>query len=104
VVREGEVVLKGTQRFGWDPQTKQIRSWIFDSAGGFGEGVWTQVEDKWVCKARGVGADGSVSSDTRTLARPASDRVIWTATDRLSDGEELPDFAVTMVRKPPQAE
>jgi len=25
------------QRIGWDPQAKQIRSWTFDSAGGFGE-------------------------------------------------------------------
>jgi uncharacterized protein (TIGR02246 family) len=101
VIRDGAVVLKGTQRIGWDPQTKQIRSWTFDSAGGFGEAVWTTVEDRWVCKAKAVTPDGTSASATRTLERAAQDRVIWTATDRLAGDEQLPDLAVTMVRKPP---
>jgi hypothetical protein len=102
VVREGSVVLKGTQRIGWDPQAKQIRSWIFDSAGGFGEAVWTPVGDDWICKAKGVGSDGAPASATRTLSHPTKERVIWSATDRLVDGERLDDLAVTMVRKPPK--
>lgn len=102
VVREGAVVLKGTQRIGWDPQAKQVRSWIFDSAGGFGEAVWTPTGDDWVCKAKGVGADGTSSSATRTLTRATKDRVIWSATDRISGDEKLPPLDVTMVRKPPQ--
>jgi uncharacterized protein (TIGR02246 family) len=103
VISQGSTVLKGTQRIGWDPQAKQIRSWIFDSAGGFGEAVWTQVGDDWVCKAKGVRSDGSSASATRRLSRATKDRVIWTSADRLDDGEQLPELAVTMVRKPPQA-
>lgn len=103
VVRGGEVVLKGTQRIGWDPQTKQVRSWTFDSAGGFGEAFWTQDGDTWVVQARGVLADGGSASATRTLIRATPERVIWSATNRVSDGEALPDLAVTMVRKPPKA-
>jgi uncharacterized protein (TIGR02246 family) len=102
VVREGTVVLKGTQRIGWDPQAKQIRSWIFDDAGGFGETMWTRVGENWICKAKGVAADGTAASATRTLTRAAPDRVIWYATDRLAGDEQLPDLAITMVRKPPQ--
>jgi uncharacterized protein (TIGR02246 family) len=104
VIRDGAVIMKGTQRIGWDPQTKQIRSWTFDSAGGFGEAVWTMVEDRWVVKAKAVTADGTSASATRTLTRAATDRVIWTATDRLAGDEQLPDLAVTLVRKPPQPE
>ena len=104
VVREGAVVLKGTQRIGWDPQAKQIRSWTFDSAGGFGDAVWTPVGDAWVVKAKAVTADGTSASATRTLTQAAKDRVIWTATDRLAGDERLDDLAVTMVRKPPQPE
>jgi len=104
VVRSGEVVLKGSQRIGWDPQTKQIRSWTFDSAGGFGEGMWTSVGDEWICKAKGVQPDGTTASATRRLTRADQDRVIWTSIDRLLGDEELPDLAVTMVRKPPQPE
>jgi uncharacterized protein (TIGR02246 family) len=102
IVRAGSVVLKGTQRIGWDPQRKQIRSWIFDSEGGFGEVVWTPSGDGWICKASGVAADGTTASATRRLERAAEDRVIWTSTDRLAGGEELPALAVTMVRKAPQ--
>jgi uncharacterized protein (TIGR02246 family) len=104
VVSQGQTVLKGSQRIGWDPQAKQIRSWTFDSAGGFGEATWTPVDDKWVVKLRAVTADGDSASATRTLTRAAADRVIWTATERMSGSEQLPDLAVTMVRKPPPAQ
>jgi uncharacterized protein (TIGR02246 family) len=102
IVREGSVVLKGSQRIGWDPQAKQIRSWTFDNAGGFGEAAWTPVGDDWVCKAKGVRSDGSSASATRTLRRVTKDRLVWAATDRLEDNEQLPDLEVIMVHKPPK--
>lgn len=102
VIREGEVVLKGTQRIGWDPQAKQIRSWTFDSAGGFGEATWAQVEDRWVVKAKAVLADGSSASATRTLTKMRADQAIWSSTDRIVGDEAQPDIAVTMVRKAPK--
>jgi uncharacterized protein (TIGR02246 family) len=102
VVRRGEVILKGTQRIGWDPQAKQIRSWTFDSAGGFAESTWTLAGDDWICKLKAVRPDGASASATRRLTRSAQDRVIWTSTDRILGDEELPALAVTMVRKPPQ--
>jgi uncharacterized protein (TIGR02246 family) len=103
VVKEGVVVLKGTQRIGWDPQAKQVRSWVFDSAGGFGEGVWSRDGDEWICKAKGVSADGTTSTATRTLIRATKDRIIWSATDRTSGDDRLPNLDATMVRKAPQS-
>ena len=35
----GRPAMKGTQRIGWDPLTKQIKSWVFDSEGGSRRGV-----------------------------------------------------------------
>lgn len=35
---EGRPTLKGSQRIGWDPLTKQVKSWVFDSRGAYGEG------------------------------------------------------------------
>jgi uncharacterized protein (TIGR02246 family) len=101
VVSGGDVVLKGSQRIGWDPQSKQIRAWTFDSKGGFGESTWTELEDGWLIKSRGVSASGESASVTRNLTRTAEDRVIWLATDRILGDERLPDLEVTMVRKPP---
>src|SRR5260370_14929118 len=41
----------GTQWIGWDPIAKGIRSWTFETGGGFGEATWTQDGDKWLLKA-----------------------------------------------------
>ena len=38
---EGNINLTGMQFVGWDASRKQIRSWVFDSDGGFAQGVWT---------------------------------------------------------------
>ena len=39
---EGRPVMSGTQRIGWDPVMKKLRSWAFDSEGGFMEGSWSR--------------------------------------------------------------
>lgn len=82
VVRDGEVLLKGMQRIGWDPQAKHVRSWVFDTAGGFGEGLWTPVGDAWVCKLTSTTPEGDSASATRTLAQATNDRIILQVTDR----------------------
>ena len=105
VVREGNVVLKGSQRIGWDPQTGQIRSWIFDTSGGFGQAVWSPTgSDSWLCKAEGVSSEGENASAIRRLYRVSQDHVIWSSTDRILADEELPSVEVTMVRKPSASE
>src|SRR5262245_58295051 len=52
-----------TQRIGWDPVREQIRSWAFDSDGGFTEGYWTLVApDRWEIKTEGFLRDGRTVS------------------------------------------
>ena len=34
--------LSGTEVIGWDPTSRSIRSWVFDSDGSFGQAVWTR--------------------------------------------------------------
>ena len=34
------ITMAGMQIIGWDPARKQIRSWVFDSDGGFGEDIF----------------------------------------------------------------
>ncbi|MBV8641898.1 MAG: nuclear transport factor 2 family protein, partial [Verrucomicrobia bacterium] len=38
----------GWEIIGWDPIGRQIRSWIFDSNGGFGEATWATDGDDWL--------------------------------------------------------
>lgn len=100
-VRRGrDVVQKGTQRIGWDPQAKRIRGWVFDSQGGFGETTWEEVDGSWVVKSSGVASTGESRSGTRTLT-PDGDRIQVRLSDRIDQGQRLPDIDFTMVRKPP---
>jgi len=43
----GNPAMTGSQRIGWDPLRKQIRSWVFDSQGGFAEGLWAREGNRW---------------------------------------------------------
>lgn len=92
--------LEGTQVLGWDPVQKTIRSWMFDSDGGFGEGVWTRRGDRWEVKLHQVLADGRTASSTNIYAPLDDNAFTWRSTDRVIEGERLPDVApVTVVRK-----
>ena len=99
---EGEPAIKGTQRIGWDASRKQIRSWLFDSRGGFGEGYWTRAGEQWMVKTHGVGNDGSTASATQLLSRMGRDHIRWSSFDRTQGSESAPDLEeITLVRKPP---
>jgi uncharacterized protein (TIGR02246 family) len=91
-----------SQRIGWDPSTKCIHSWTFDSEGGFGESLWTQKGDTWIIKATGVRPDGSKASATNFLMRSGKDAYVWRSTDRILGDQSAPSTDVKVVRKPPQ--
>ena len=90
---------------GWDPRTAQIKSWLFDSAGGLGEAVWTRSSDnQWVIKASGVLRDGSATSATQIVTLVSKDRVSTSSLDRIIGGEIAPDIEeIVTVRKAPGA-
>jgi uncharacterized protein (TIGR02246 family) len=101
---QGEKASSGTMFIGWDPQTGQIKSWVFDSNGGHGEGLWTRTGDKeWVVKAQGVLYDGRPNSATLIHTIINKDSVKTSSIDRIIGGQVAPDILdIVMVRKPPQ--
>jgi uncharacterized protein (TIGR02246 family) len=100
----GQPVLSGTQRIGWDPVRGQLKTWIFDTEGGFGEGFWARNGDEWVIKAEGVRQDGRHASVTNILKRLGKDRASWQSVDRTLGGVAMPGIdEFTLVRKPPEA-
>jgi hypothetical protein len=101
---KGEKTTSGTVFMGWDPQTGQIKSWLFDSVGGHGERLWTRTGEKeWVVKAQGVLRDGRPTSATQIHVVLNKDSVRTSSSDRIIGGQVVPDIAdVVMVRKPPQ--
>lgn len=95
--------LEGTQVVGWDPRSKTIRSWMFDSDGGFGEGVWSREGNQWTVKFNQVLADGSTASSTNVYTFLDDDTFTWASIGREVDGEQLPNVEpVTLARKPAQ--
>ena len=76
---------------GWDPVAKNIRSWLFDSTGGFGEGSWTQDGKKWSLKTTTVLQDGKKAAATYVLTRVDADTIALQARDRSVDGKAVPD-------------
>jgi len=87
----------------WDPQTDQIKSWIFSADGSRGEGSWTRAEDnQWVVKVHGSTGDGRPNSATQIISMVNKDAAKTKSIDRIVGGEIAPDVEdIIMVRKPP---
>jgi len=99
----GRDAMNVSQRIGWDPLAKHVRSWVFDSEGGFGQSVWTRDGDDWIIRATGVRPDGTTGSATNTLIRSGNDGYVWRSTDRVVADDVQPPVEVKVVRKPPDA-
>lgn len=100
---KGKPELTGTQRIGWDPLTKQFKSWVFDSDGSYTEGLWTRQDNGWLIKATGVRPDGRVATATQVLTSVTRDSFRWKSIDRTIGGESAPDIdEVVMVRRSPR--
>ncbi len=100
---EGKPAFSGTQRIGWDPSLRQIRSWVFDNEGGFGEALWTRSGDQWAIRSQSVRPDGHRESSTQvlTLVNPHTAR--WKSVDRTVSGKIVPDIEeIVMVKTPPK--
>ena len=98
---QGKPALKSSQRIGWDPLTEKIKSWVFDSDGGHGEGIWSQVENRWVIKSTAVLPDGQTGSATIVLEPQDKDSYLMKGFDRIRGKTAEPDFEVKIVRRPP---
>jgi uncharacterized protein (TIGR02246 family) len=99
-VSAGDLVeLEGTQVIGWDADKKVIRSWLFDSDGGFGVGVWSKSGDGWTIQALRVLSDGRKGSAVNVLTPIDENSFTLESTGRAIGGEILPNIGpVTVVR------
>ncbi len=100
VVVEGGINFEGTQVIGWDQTKKTIRSWLFDSDGGFGVGIWTQNGDSWVVRTLNTLSDGRQASATN-IYKPIDDQTMtFRSIGRQVDGELMPKMEpITITRQ-----
>ncbi len=93
--------LSGMQVIAWDPAEKRIRSWTYDSRGGFGEESWNRSGDRWSMRTRFTRPDGSRASAVQVMTRVNNDAFRWKSVSRVIDGSLQPDIdEVTVIRKP----
>ena len=95
-----QVDLEGTQVIGWDPVAKKIRSWIFDSKAGVGEGEWSREANRWTVNVKSVLGTGQKASSMNIYTYLDPNSFTWQSVSRAVDGELLPDSdEVTVVRE-----
>lgn len=92
--------LHVTQRIGWDPLSRQIRSWVFSADGGHGEAFWSHDGNSWVARTTAVLPDGSQTASLNVYTYDGKDRCTWQSFHTHAGGEHLPPVNMTMIRKP----
>jgi hypothetical protein len=92
-----------SSRIGWDPSLGKIRSWLFDTDGGFSEGTWTVVDDGVVVKSSSVNPDGNTASVTMNFTIKDKDHFTIQGTDRIVGDSLEDDFEIAVTRRPPAA-
>lgn len=91
--------LSGIQFIGWDAAEKQIRSWTFDSDGGFSQGRWSKDADRWYVRKQGSTADGSKVTGVNIVTYVDNDTFTLQATQRTFAGELLPNVDEVVVNR-----
>lgn len=92
----------GNIRISWDASKQQIVSWMFDAQGGFTHGFWTPTDKGWLIRSEGTTANGETLSACQQLTTEGSDTLIWAASQRIVDGQNLPDKTLRIVRQAPE--
>ncbi len=102
IIRQKDRTLRGFQMIGKDEASGELRSWTFESEGGFGEATWSRDGKKWVLDASGRLPDGSTLTATNIIVPLDQDSFTWQTVKRSIGGEQvddLPPVRVTRVKQ-----
>jgi hypothetical protein len=92
--------MQVTQRIGWDPLLRQIRSWVFSGDGGHGEAFWSRDGGSWLARTTAVLPDGSQTASLNVYTYDGKDRCTWQSIHTHAGSEHAPPVNMTMIRKP----
>ncbi|MEM7146138.1 MAG: SgcJ/EcaC family oxidoreductase [Verrucomicrobiota bacterium] len=98
--------FEGIEIIGWDPLEENIRSWLFDSEGGFAERKWKfrsgENEDyRWIIHGNGVIHGGQKASAVHIITPVDDNHYTFEAVSRELGGELLPNIDETLIRRVP---
>lgn len=103
-VGANRVEMAGMQIVGWDPTQKRIRSWVFDSDGGFGEGQWTKRTTVSISRRPARCRAAAKTSAVNIITHLDDDSFTWQSIQREAGGELLPNVDEVIVVRQPASE
>lgn len=95
----GQDEIEGKQIIAWDAENDTIRSWVFDSDGGFGQGTWAHNDNSWYVTMRYTLSDGSAASSKNIYTYVDDRSYTFASVEREVNGEILPDMDPVTVER-----
>ncbi len=97
---DGKETFSATQEIGWDLDSQQIRSWIFNSDGSHGEAVWSLEGNVWLATTTRLLPNGDTATSTYAYKFANRDTLIVRSIGTGTDGESSPGFEIKLSRVP----
>jgi uncharacterized protein (TIGR02246 family) len=98
-VKQADGEMSVIQLMGFDPLSGQMKSWTFDSVGGYGEALWGRDGNQWVGMAVGVLPSGDDASSMYVVKFTDDQNFTLQMRDRRVGDQPLADAEVKYVRK-----
>jgi hypothetical protein len=98
-IKKADTEMTVMYMFGFDPVAEQVKSWTFDSLGGYGEALWTRDGNQWVGRAAGILPDGQSGETTYTIKFIDDNTFVLQMRDRQVAGQPLADSDTKYTRK-----
>jgi uncharacterized protein (TIGR02246 family) len=97
--KAGDKEMTVMQLVGLDPLTGQIKSWTFDSLGGYSEGLWRRDGNTWTSQVAGVLPDGQTGTAVNVIRYVDDNTFTFQARDREIGGQPIPNSELKATRK-----
>lgn len=94
--------FSATQVIGWDPSQQKIRSFMFDSRGGFNEGQWVNEGDGWIVRSVESHPNGKRTASTKIYSRVDDNTALWESIDDDVAGQAGAELRLRITRRQPQ--
>lgn len=95
---EGKEIFHGQQIVGWDPLSKEFRTWAFNEDGGYAEGLMSLEGNVWMSATTGIKPTGEKISITQIFKFPSKDKMLWKLKTAMGEQQPTTDFQTELTR------